>query len=136
MRIYDLMLFLFIFNYVLGMFVSLDIGVPAEQKIHRTGGFDESTVKGYAGDLQTKVDQANTGVLANLNYLVESVKLVILALPTVIKAFLNATIMFPVMLLQLHIPGELVVVFTAIVWLIYMVGVAQLISGRNMKEGA
>jgi len=135
MRMYDIALFLFIFNYILG-FISAELvplGSDADiqplDSQYTTTGFDSR-----AEDTINKVNQLNDGgVMAEINWLVENVRLTITALPSVITAFADATVFLPFMLNHIGVTGEIVVIVTAIVWFVYFVGIFQLVTGRNIR---
>ena len=123
MKIYDIMLYLLIFNMMLSCLVQLDIFTDATiQPKDVSGEMDEwSSWEDYgseAGKTPSTVDvlwMAFVGVLK--------------AVPLIIMAFLQATILLPWFLssaLNISLTNPIILMFSALVWLVYAMGVLQL----------
>lgn len=141
MRFYDIALYLFIFNLVLGIIpsiMSLDASVSS-----LSGPFNQSQVEAGISATHSRVVQEYTPVWSEVNWLVENVRMVIQGIIIVVDTFFKATVAFPVMLNTLicNVPGAcpvgihpLAVMMGGIFLLIYLIGILQLVLGRSTKE--
>lgn len=135
MRFYDIALFILLFNIVLGGLTELGIADYTAENIEQLEGFsgDDQFQEGIE-QINETVGNAQEGIFAELNWLVENVRLVINGIAILITAFANATIFLPGMLVTLKVPGAIAGIIVGGVWITYFVGLLQFILGRSFKE--
>lgn len=134
MRFYNIAMFIFIFNMVMGFVTELGLTDAGVESIE---GFSEDDIREGAEDIANTIGENQGGLFSELNWLVENVRLVVQGLGTLLKALGNATIFFPIMLITISngmIPLALVTIMTAMVWFVYFAGIVQFAVGRSFRE--
>lgn len=122
MRIYDIMMYLFVFNFLLAIFASVGI---FETEVAADPTFDSSFFETHATE---HIPQE----YSTLDMLWLSFIDILLALPMVIMCFLKATVLLPYFLYQLHIPSIIIGMVTGLTWIVYIIGIAQLWGKWNL----
>jgi len=138
MRIYDIALFLFIFNLTLGMTNSFDLfggtnvepiteqgGETAEEKIHNIKDKTTQTGENPWGELGALGDA--------INFFAESVRLTLIGIPKFVEA-LYFTVNMGAILIDIGINAAFAGIITLIVDFVYITGLVQFITGRNIKR--
>jgi hypothetical protein len=130
-KIWDIALFMIIFNMMLSVFVQLDeynqTSLQPLNTSNEISGFKDW--KSYALEAATEPGEEG-GVLF-------TVKMVLRAIPMILLAFLHATVLLPWFLggaLNLAPGSAVVVMFTSLVWLVYAVGALQLWLNRRIEQ--
>ncbi len=134
MRFYNIAMFIFIFNLVMGFVTELGLTDAGIESIEGWGGDD---IRGGAEELGEIIGENQEGLFSELNWLVENVRLVVQGMSTLVKALANATIMFPIMLTTVSngmLPTTLIAIMTAMVWFVYFAGIVQFTVGRSFRE--
>lgn len=122
MKIYEIMLYLIIFNMVLSCLIQLDIFAEQPMQPINTTAHGYGTWEEYGGDVDFSGDFGAIDTLAMAYYGV------IRAVPMLILAFLQATILLPWLLssaLNIAPTSQIVLMFTSLVWLVYGIGILQ-----------
>jgi len=94
----------------------------------------DSAQPGVFEEIGRKLSEINAG---NQNALIQFGLMIIVVLE-VFKLFviiiLKSTVLLPFMLGQIGIPGQMIAMYTAITWAIYVAGAVQFITGRSFKQ--
>lgn len=138
MKVYELVLFLFVFNVVLSILMQLDLGF--ETKI-QTGGSESSPWKNYTEELMSKVNSTDIQSTSSANWFFESIRLVIQSIPIFTKAVIYATVGFPWLVksyfsmwgLSEEQIAPIATGISAAVYLVYAIAVIQFVSGRQVE---
>lgn len=141
MRFYHIALFLFIFNLMGGMVA--EIGWYGESGFKPTNqAYTQQERVEDAYEDTNKIDQ-NKGILGDLNYLVENVRVVIEIGKIFAQVFGRTVLVKPTMTNILcgiagagcenGVLNEFINIITAGVLFTYVIGVMQFLSGRNIR---
>jgi len=138
MKFYNIALFMFCLNLSIGIVNSTALFDTQYDQAEK-GVLQEEDVKRGATNA-AQVNQ-NDGLFGDLNYLVQQVRLVIGAFGIFVSALGNAVFVAPALntffcsKLTCSNPVQLMIgAVTALTWLVYFVGLFQLLSGRNIKS--
>lgn len=133
MRIYDIALFVFIFNLSLGIMNQMN--VSSSYSIQPVENLNLEKITSYRNSATESMSQSSNILSDAVNFITESVELVITGVPMIIGCIWDATIGFKTVLeTLLGVPSILAIPLWIIVNLIYFIGIAQLITGRNIKD--
>lgn len=141
MRFYDIALFIFIFNLSLG-FLSTAISSYTDYSIGGLEGFGSADVTAAEGKITGQISDTENPIFAELNFLIENVRLAIAGISTMISFLAKATVFFPVMWYQISAPyvgdsqvwGAFIGLLSVPFYLIYVFGIIQWASGRSAKD--
>lgn len=137
-RVWDISLFLFIFNLSLGFVSGLGI----------LNGFNYSGVE-YGGvsadvfannslnDLGMSVNKINpeTGSLpAGFSYLNAAYQFIIVGIPTLFSIIINVIAGIYLIMTTIGVPAGFAFMIQTIVWIIELIGLWQLFTGRSFRE--
>ena len=152
MKIYEIMLGIFIINLALGFYSNLATGENIQDDTYTAPeGFQDPflqnytgpdnlrvvTYKDYASNLVDQTEKATGGgLIEDISAWVAQAELLLGSIGIIISAIWDATIGLPVMLMQLGVVEPLRSFLTGGVWLVYFIGLFQLASGRHVNEGA
>lgn len=141
MRYYDIALYVFLFNLVLGFLPVLLTGVFV-YTVGDVEGFGQSDVAAGEAKLAEQINDVYTPVWSELNWLVENVRLVVQGVAVFISTLSKATILFPILWYELgasYVGGS--VIWAAFVTLlsipfyfIYFMAILQWATGRSVKD--
>ena len=133
MKVYDIMLYLLIFNMMLSCLVQLDIFADSTLQPHDVSGYDDSwegwEAYGEEAGIQPSEGLTIWAALAG----------VLKAVPMLLLAFLQATILLPWFLssaLNISLANPIILMFTALIWLVYAVGILQLWMRQSLEPMA
>ena len=138
MKFYNIMIFILIFNLSLGLINQLNLFGTEVKQIEEGVQTVEDIKKTY-NETQTVTSQG--GILGDLNWLVQNVRLVITGVGMFIQAMAGAVLVQP-MLANIMCSYQkcgsgistLIWIVTSIMYLVYVVGIIQLITGRNLPQ--
>jgi hypothetical protein len=120
MKIYDIMIYLLILNMMLSVLVQVDVfGNSGTMQTYN----DTMDWEDYGGNVDI------SGELSTFDTIYIGVIGLLKAIPMLILAFLQATILLPWFLsttLNLSFDNPIILMFTGLIWLVYAVGVLQL----------
>jgi hypothetical protein len=120
MKIYDIMIYLLILNMMLSVLVQVDVfGNSGTMQAYN----DTMDWEDYGGNVDI------SGELSTFDTIYIGVIGLLKAIPMLILAFLQATILLPWFLsttLNLSFDNPIILMFTGLIWLVYAVGVLQL----------
>ncbi len=141
MRYYDIALFIFIFNLVLG-FLEVALAPYTDYTVGEMSGFGKSDIEAGESRLATQVNDAYTPIWSELNWLVENVRLVIQGVATFMITLSKATIFFPVLWYELGAAYigysatwiSFVALLSAPFYFIYFMAVLQWVTGRSARD--
>ena len=134
MRFYDIAIFIFIFNLVMGFVAETGM---TQTSVNSIGGWGEDDIKSGISDISSTVGENQGGMFSELNWLVENVRLVVQGLTVLLKTFGNATILFPIMLKTISngfLPDSFISILTVLVWFVYFGGIVQFVLGKSFRE--
>lgn len=138
MRIYDLMLFTFIFTVALSMISVLDIvpyTSPAALDINGQTTTDYGYSYSSAAEGVVNQPSSQIPVIGELlSFLNIVYQFVVLGIPKLMLMLAYVTIGIPFMLIDLGIPSSISWLISGIVYLIYGVGILQYAIGRNLAD--
>jgi len=138
MKFYNIMIFILIFNLTLGLVNHMDL-FGTEMKQIEEGVQTVEDIKETYNETQTVTSEG--GILGDLNWLVQNVRLVITGVGMFIQAMAGAVLVQP-MLTNIMCSQQqcgaglntLIWIITSIMYLVYVVGIIQLITGRNFPQ--
>jgi len=141
MRYYDIALYIFLFNLVLGFLPVLMAGV-FEYTVGEADGFGRADVASGEAQLAEQINDVYTPVWSELNWLVENVRLVVQGVATFITTLSKATILFPVLWYELgaaYFGGSLiwaafVTLLSTPFYFVYFMAIMQWATGRSAKD--
>jgi len=141
MRFYDIALFIFIVNLVLG-FLQVAVGSYTSASIGSAEGFSSTDVQVGEERISEQVSDTYTPIWSELNWLVENVRLVIQGLGVFMLTFGKATILFPLLWYEIGAPYvgnsgtwlAFVSVLSSVFYFIYLVAIVQWSTGRSAKN--
>ncbi len=139
MRFISIFIFIIIFNMSLSMISSMGIynfsysELGMGQNLQSSGSYFNSSLNSFNNTIKTVAPDSG-GVGTGFSYLNAVYNLVVIGLPMMLKAFLDATILFPVMMANIGMPIQLNGILTSMVWMIEAIGFWQLVTGRSFKE--
>lgn len=132
MKIWDIALFLIIFNMMLSVFVQLDEYNQTSLQPLNTS----SEISGFS-DWKSFGEDSGSAPSGVLDTMWTSFAGVLKAIPMILLAFLHATVLLPWFLgaaFNLSPASPVLVLFTSLVWLLYGVGALQLWLGRRIEQ--
>jgi len=143
MRFVEIAAFLFIFNLMVGFVGQLDL---TSQLYFKQGGWGQSNVESGREKLEATIGEQQEGLFANLNWLIENVRLVVQAIGSFIKMLGDATIFSHEMYMSLLCYGGIdcstyspmynfTFILYSITMFVYTAALIQIASGRSFKEG-
>jgi len=142
MRFYDIALYTFIFNLVLGIVptvISLDAGMTS------IAGFGRPEIESGINSTTSAVSNAYTPILSEVNWIVENVRLAAQGIFIIISAFAGATIAFPVIInnLMCGVPGACTLgvhpfaaLMGTMILFVYFIGIVQFMRGQSFREAS
>ncbi len=138
MRFFQIAVFLFIFNLMGGILGQAGVFVGAGFNPTDQADQQKESIRGAYEQTNTADEQ--TGLLGDLNYLVENVRLVLSAVGIFVDVFANTVLVKPT-LTNILCSGQecgplledFINILTAVTLLTYVVGLLQFLSGRNME---
>jgi len=141
MRYYDIALFIFIFNLVLG-FLFTALSPYTDYRADELDYFGMSAVEEGEQKIAQQVSDVYTPVWSELNWLVENVRLVVQGVSVFITTLSKATILFPLLWYELSAPyvgnsgtwALFVGLFSTPFYFIYFMAVLQWATGRSAKD--
>jgi len=139
MRFMDIALFLLILNLTMSFLINLPLGF--ETKV-QPSEIKKSPYEQYERELERGISSGEIEATSESNWLVESLKMTLTALPVFIKTIAFGTVLFPMMLSQyfgtlwglepnVYIP--IVVALSIPIYLIYLFALLEFISGRQTR---
>ena len=141
MRIYDIALFLFIFNLVLNL---LSVMGLFDSSISSVQGFGQEELQSGQEQFQNVLSTNDKSIFSNLNWLIENVRLAIFGIKILITVIANATVLVPFFFTSLMCsvggcvdnPSVQIFAFSIglIIQFIYLMGLIQLITGKSFRE--
>lgn len=139
MRIYEIAAFIFVLNLVGSAFTTtMSIGDYKELEYGQEN--IQEKIKTITAETEQKSQNIIDQMLADLNWLVENVRMVIFGVQTFISIFANALMvepmlrsMFPFLMVDgmLH-PFVWIIIF--IIWIVYLIGLVEVITGREIEN--
>lgn len=146
MKAYQIMLFVFIFNFTLQIVLNLDLFGAGMGSIECPDGSSEcwGVEKFETAEEQLETTIETQGWFSELNWLVENVRLSFRGLSIFFGMFLGATILPELMLKNIigafggSIEGAamwgLVELISWLIRLVYIMGITQFMIGRSMRD--
>jgi len=139
MRFWDIAVFIFIFNMGLALMTSMGLfgGGPGAMS------GDQTLTQKDVGDVteETKSIEPQNGMLGDLNWLVQNVRLVVSGIGMFLGAMFDAVTVRPMLINVMCSNMKCGSAMNQFIWLItgvvefsYVTGVIQLITGRNIKQ--
>jgi hypothetical protein len=135
MRVYDISLFLFIFNLMLGMVTGLVDGaiIDLAETKEPLDNYNNEDVQAHIDTTKNQTLGAG-GVESEPNFIVESIRYVTIAIPKFMGLLYNITFGLPAMLNAFGMPDVIVIPIGAIIMLVYLIGILQLVLGRSVRD--
>lgn len=129
MKLYEVVLFLLIFNVVLSMVNSANVFGTG---VNPACNYDQPWIAEIQAAGQSNMTSlTNTPVQTITSWFWGSVQAII----TFVGVISNATVLLPSMLQNcMYLPPDIANAITAVVWFIYVVGMVQLWRGMSMKN--
>jgi len=138
MKFYNIMIFILVFNLSLGLINHFGL-FGTEVKQIEEGVQTVSDIKETYNETKTVTSQG--GILGDLNWLVQNVRLVITGVGMFIQAMAGAVLVQPMLSNVMcsyqqcgPAMGQLIWIVSSLVYLVYVVGIIQLITGRNLPQ--
>lgn len=132
MKIYEVALAVFMFSYVLS-FVS-GLGIVPDYEIDPGEGYmSQSQMEDYATKINESLQNPEGGIMGEVNVLVANVNMFISSLPLFFESLFYATVGFPLLLYNIHVPVEVIGLLTPIVWFVYIYGLFQIMTGKDVE---
>jgi len=138
MKYWNIIVIMFVFNLSIGIVNASGMFDTEVSQINK-GVVEKEDVKQAA--VEAGGLQGQDGLLGDLNYLVQQVRLTISGLGIFVSAFGQAVFVYPALhglfcsyLACTGAPQTLISALAGITWLAYLVGLVQLITGRNIKN--
>lgn len=140
MRIYDVVLFVFIFNLSLGIVANLGTVGAGASSSYVAGSTSESYINSQANSIAS-IGEAPTAQAVNtqntFSWFNAAYQFVMLGISKIISIFWDSTIGIYWMLTgTLHVPIVLALPLSLLVYFIYTLGLLQLFTQRSFKEYA
>jgi hypothetical protein len=134
MRIYDIALFIFIFNLALGMVNEMGIVSPKYNK-NPAGNYNMIQIQADQEDLMVKTSQQSSNIVTDaINFVEDSIKLVTVGVPMLLKSLWNATLGLYGLLTSFGVPSTLAMILWTVCNFVYLVGAYQMFTGRSVKD--
>lgn len=141
MRFYDIALFIFMFNLVLG-FLQIALSDSFAYTIGEMDGFGRADIIEGESEIAEQINDVYTPIWSELNWLVENVRLVVQGVATFITVLSKATIFFPVLWYELgaaYVGGSVIwaafiLLLSTPFYFIYFMAVLQWATGRSAKD--
>lgn len=153
MKIYELMLGIFLCTYMMSFFSQLitGVGMPPEYEVpagYNNTIFTNHTMKNnltgsriisYINESTEQVElitKEDKTILETLDSYFIQIKMVAGSIGIFLRAFWDCTGGLIPFLLDLGVPAPLTALLSVITYFIYSIGIFQIITGRDLKEGA
>lgn len=133
MKVYEIALATFIFSYLLSFVSGLGI-VPGYSIDPGEGYMSQEQMETYATKMNQTLQNPEGGVMGNVNVLVANVQMFLSTLPLIFESLFYSTVGLPLLLSSIQVPVEVIGLITPIVWFIYVYGIFQIMSGKDMEE--
>ncbi|RLJ01797.1 MAG: hypothetical protein DRP10_03160 [Candidatus Aenigmatarchaeota archaeon] len=149
MKMYELMMGIFLFNLVLSFYSSLATGSGVLEDYTPPSSLQTPVYQNYtqpenlrviteekAKEFQEKTSSvtAKTGIEA-IDFWYAQAQLFLTSISFILDVLWKTTLGLPTLLYQIGVPSPLVILFTGIAWFIYIIGIFQLATGRKFDEG-
>lgn len=140
MKFYQIALFLFIFNMSIGVTNNLGLAPSTGEKIGKLdeGVQTEKNIQEQFNDTEDIGTQQ--GLLGDLNFLVENVRLVISGVRIFLDSFISAIFVKPILALVFCAGTKcgaglntLLNAVSILTMFVYLIGIVQLVTGRNVR---
>jgi len=143
MKFVEIAAFLFIFNLMVGFVSQLNLTEPLYYKM---GGWGHSDVESGREKLEAAIGEQQEGLFANLNWLIENVRLVVQALGSFVKMIAGAVLysrgIYQSLLCYRGVDCNFGSAMDSFIWIlygatsfVYTAALIQIASGRSFKEG-
>lgn len=129
MRFYEMMLFLLLFNLVLGVMQSQ--GIYTEYSVQQDTSFTEG-VESEISELNITASTLESEDI--ITRTAAQIDLLFKGILFVVSTFAYATIGVPWMFLNMGMPSGIAIPLGVAVWFIYGIGLAQIFFGRSIKD--
>jgi len=137
MKFYNIALFMFCLNLAIGVTNATAL-FDTQYDQAESGVLQKEDVE--SGAVEAAQVNRNQGLFGDLNYLVQQVRLVIGAFGIFVSSLGNAVFVAPALntffcskLTCSPAAQSLIAALTGLTWLVYFVGLFQLLSGRNIE---
>jgi len=138
MKYWNIIVVMFVFNLAIGVTNASGLFDTEISQVNK-GVVEKETIKDAA--VEAGGLQGEQGLLGDLNYLVQQVRLTVSGLGIFVSAFGQAVFVYPALhglfcsyLVCQGAPQTLISALSGITWLAYLAGLVQLITGRNIKN--
>lgn len=136
MKIWHIAIFLFIFNMMVNIGASIDLGFQYTQK-GQDAFFDDSFINASEKKINGTIGNADSTVAANSIDYGSTALFLVSGVGMLAKALLDVAINTEVFITTVtggFLPASITIMFGMLVRLIYIIGIVQLLLGREIKN--